>query len=75
MANTMQTVLDVEGMSCSSCVRHVEGALCELDGIAAVNVKLKDGKVVVQHDPARTTIDQMVEALSDAGYESRATRG
>lgn len=67
MANTKQTILDVDGMSCSSCVRHVEGALCELDGIGKVEVKLKDGKVVVQHDPARATIDQMVAALSAAG--------
>lgn len=63
MANTKQTILDVDGMSCSSCVRHVEGALCELDGIGKVEVKLKDGKVVV---PLRENIVRFSQEQYDA---------
>lgn len=70
--NEKETILAVEGMTCTSCVRHVEGALRELEGIAAIEVKLKEGKVRVQHDPERSTIAEMIEALGDAGYESRA---
>lgn len=72
MSSTKETVLNVDGMTCGSCVRHVEGALRSLDGIEAIEVKLKEGEVRVQHDPARSTIAEMVEALGDAGYESRA---
>ena len=59
-------------MSCSSCVRHVETALRELEGIGSVDVKLKDGIVRVAHDPATATVEQMLRALEDAGYGARA---
>ncbi|MCA9590926.1 MAG: heavy-metal-associated domain-containing protein [Myxococcales bacterium] len=71
MSNKNEVVLSVEGMTCSSCVRHVESALRELDGIEAVEVTLKDGRVRVEHDPTRSTLAQMVEALGEAGYASR----
>ena len=66
-----ETILSVEGMTCSSCIRHVEHALSELEGIEKVEVKLKDGKVRIEHDPSRPTIDEMIAALGEAGYESR----
>lgn len=75
MSDKKETILAVEGMTCTSCIRHVEGALRALDGIDAIEVKLKEGKVRVQHDPQRSTIAEMIEALGDAGYESRAAGG
>ena len=71
MSESKATTLDVEGMSCASCVRHVEGALRTIDGVGAIEVELQNGKVHVQHDPAKATIEQMVAALSEAGYDSR----
>jgi copper chaperone len=70
--NTKEAILNVEGMTCSSCVRHVEGALRELEGVCAIEVTLKEGKVRVEHDPARATLEQMVEALGEAGYPAQA---
>lgn len=75
MSNTKNTILNVEGMTCTSCIRHVEGALHELEGIGKVEVKIKDGKVVVEHDPARATPLQMIDALAEAGYEARTEGG
>lgn len=72
MSNHQETILAVEGMTCSSCIRHVEHALRELSGVAKVAVNLKDGKVRVEHDPSGASIDEMIEALGEAGYESRA---
>jgi copper chaperone len=69
MATTQQTVLHVEGMSCQSCVRHVEGALRDLSGISRVTVRLREGEVVVEHDEA--PISAMIEALLGAGYQAR----
>lgn len=71
MNNKKETILSVDGMTCSSCIRHVEAALRELDGIEKVDVKLKDGKVRIEHDPSRSTIDEMIQALGEAGYELR----
>ncbi len=71
--STKETVLDVEGMSCQSCVRHVEGALRKIEGVSAVEVKLAEGKVRVEHDPAAAPIASMLAALDDEGYPSRET--
>jgi copper chaperone len=68
--NTKQTVLEVLGMTCPSCVRHVNAALTAIDGVTKVDVRLRDGKVVVEHDPSVASVSTLVEALRDAGYES-----
>jgi copper chaperone CopZ len=38
-----ETTLKVEGMSCPSCVNHIEGALREVKGVREVNVQLEQG--------------------------------
>lgn len=71
-ANTSRTILDVQGMTCMSCIRHVNDALRDLDGVDQVEVKLRDGTVIVQHDAAQAPVGQLIEALREAGYESTA---
>ena len=65
-----ETVLDVSAMSCPSCVRHIDGALCEIEGVRGVEVRLREGKVLVTHDPGIVPVSALVEALREAGYES-----
>lgn len=66
-----ETVLNVQGMSCASCVRHVDVALKEVDGVSKVDVRLSEGKVLVRHDPA-TPLSSLLEALAEAGYDAAA---
>jgi copper chaperone len=68
--NNEKILLDVLGMSCPSCVRHINAALAELDGVAKVEVRLRDGKVLVQYDSEAVSVSTLIEALRDAGYES-----
>ncbi len=65
-----ETLFDVMGMSCPSCIRHVNAALADLDGVEKVEVRLRDGKVLVQHDPSVANVTTLIEALREAGYES-----
>ncbi len=67
-----ETLLQVGGMSCPSCVRHIDAALRELDGVAKIDVRLREGTVVVQHDPASASVDALVEAVRGAGYDVRS---
>ena len=69
--STRETLLQVDGMTCGSCVRHVDHALRGVDGVAGVEVRLKEGRVLVRHDE-EAPLTQLVEALRDAGYEARA---
>lgn len=68
--STKETILAVKGMSCGNCVRHVEKALTALAGVSAVEVTLSEGKVRVEHDASRVPVEQMIQAIDDAGYES-----
>lgn len=68
---TSDTILDVQGMTCMSCIRHVNNALRELDGVDHVDVKLRDGTVIVRHDAAQAPISSLIDALREAGYESQ----
>jgi copper chaperone len=65
-----ETLLDVQGMSCASCVHHVGVALRDVEGVSKVDVRLREGKVLVRHETA-TPVESLVQALSEAGYESR----
>ena len=74
MSTQRDTVLEVQGMTCPSCVRHVNQALVDVDGVSKVDVKLREGVVVVQHD-SQAAVDRLVDALREAGYESRPRAG
>lgn len=71
MSNEQDTILEVQGMTCRSCVSHVSKALKELDGVGAIDVVLRDGIVLVKHDTAQAPVKQLIEALDEAGYPSR----
>jgi P-type Cu+ transporter len=59
----------VNGMSCSSCVRHVEQALKSVHGVTAVTVVLETELAQVTYDPSQTSVEQMIDAVNDEGYE------
>lgn len=71
MNSTIETTLDVTGMSCGSCIRHVSTALRSLDGVTNVDVRLNEGKVIVSHDPTKTSAVALIAALDKAGYGSQ----
>jgi len=64
----MKTTLNVEGMSCEHCVRHVTDALQGLNGVKSAKVNLRKKTAVVEHGET-VTLDEMKAAIKDAGYE------
>ena len=67
----MKTInLKITGMTCASCVLHVETDLKELEGIqeAVVNLPLKRGEVVF--DPEKVSEKDIVNAVKKAGYKA-----
>ncbi len=60
--------LDIEGMTCASCVNRVERRLGKLDGVeASVNLPLESARVSV---PADVTDDQITATVAAAGYKA-----
>jgi len=60
--------LDIEGMTCASCVNRVEKKLGKLDGVqASVNLPLESAHVTV---PAGITDEQIKATVEAAGYKA-----
>lgn len=64
----MAKKLLIEGMSCGHCVKHVEDALKELDGVVSAKADL-DGKNAVIELNQDIADDVFREAIEEAGYE------
>ena len=60
--------LPISGMTCASCVSHVEGALKELPGVSHVVVNLATNKANLSYDSQRVKLDDMRRAVEDVGY-------
>jgi copper chaperone CopZ len=65
--------LDVSGMTCGSCVKHVTNALKPLDGVEDVSVDLATGKVKVTR--AADKADDLIAALVEDGYPAQLDAG
>lgn len=71
MSTTNETKLDVTGMTCGGCVRHVTKALTAVPGVTNAEVSLETHGAVVRHD-GTTTVESLVAAVAKAGYEAKA---
>lgn len=66
-----QETLSITGMHCSGCSDRVSKVLNELQGVRSADVSLEDKQAVVEFDRDQTGIDQMMEAIEKAGYQSK----
>ncbi len=62
--------LDIEGMTCASCVNRIERYLRKLDGVEAANVNLATERATVVAGP-QVTVAQIIAAVEAAGYEAK----
>ena len=69
IAEAEKFVLDVEGMTCASCVGRVERALKAVPGVQSASVNLATERAEV----TGATVDRalLVKAVEDAGYDAR----
>jgi copper chaperone CopZ len=68
-AASATAVVPVKGMSCGSCVGHVNEALKKLDGVKSVDTNLDEARTTVVYDPAKLKPERIVKAIAAAGYE------
>ena len=65
----------VGGMTCASCVRHVEDALGDTGGVTSASVNLASGRATVEYIPGETGISDLRYAVEDAGYSFEGVSG
>ncbi|MET3948324.1 Cu+-exporting ATPase [Arthrobacter sp. UYCu512] len=69
LTNTRIIELDIQGMTCASCVARVERKLGKLDGVqASVNLPLESAQVSV---PDAITDQQILDTVAATGYTAR----
>ncbi len=62
--------LDIEGMTCASCVNRIERYLRKVDGVELANVNLATERASIVARPD-VTVDRLIAAVEAAGYEAR----
>jgi len=63
----MSQRITVSGMSCEGCEENVEEALTAVSGVTAVDV---DRTTEVASIEGSATVDELVAAIEEAGYEA-----
>ena len=64
-------VIDIEGMTCKSCVSNIESNVSAASGVASITVSLQDKTAEVVFDPTLTTAQGVADAIDELGFEAK----
>ncbi|MGC8872844.1 MAG: heavy metal translocating P-type ATPase [Chloroflexia bacterium] len=64
-----EIVLPIQGMTCASCVAHVEDALSGVPGVERAVVNLATEKATVAYDAGQVGVSRLVRAVRESGYD------
>ena len=60
--------LKIEGMHCEGCSNRLEKVLNNLEGVSTASVSLEDKKANIEFNEDIINIDNIKEAIEDAGF-------
>ena len=63
-------LLNIEGMTCASCVTHVEKALTNVDGVIKANVNLATERAAIEYQQGTASPKTLIGAVVQAGYDA-----
>ncbi len=63
------TVVAISGMTCMGCVSSVKRVLGGMAGVAQSEVSLDTAQAAVTYDSAKTSLQAIKAAITDAGYD------
>lgn len=70
MAKMKTEKFEISGMTCSSCVAHVEKSVKKLQGIQQVQVNLLTNSMTVSFDENAIGSENIEKSVEDAGYQA-----
>lgn len=65
----MKKRIQIEGMSCMHCVKHVTHALTDVKGVSNVVVNLKQNDAIIEVTDSVSN-QVLVDAVAEAGYKA-----
>lgn len=69
--DAQKVTLELVGMSCSSCANTIEKSLQKTSGVVSAKVNFAVEKAYVEYIPSVVTEEQLLEAVSSAGYKAQ----
>ncbi|KAL6091120.1 hypothetical protein STEG23_037845, partial [Scotinomys teguina] len=67
---TQETVININGMTCNSCVQSIEGVISKKPGVKSIHVSLANSTGTVEYDPLLTSPETLREAIEDMGFNA-----
>uniref|UniRef100_A0A2K5PIA6 Copper-transporting ATPase 1 n=1 Tax=Cebus imitator TaxID=2715852 RepID=A0A2K5PIA6_CEBIM len=67
---TQETVINIDGMTCNSCVQSIEGVISKKPGVKYIRVSLANSNGTVEYDPLLTSPETLREAIEDMGFDA-----
>ncbi|XP_010639631.1 copper-transporting ATPase 1 [Fukomys damarensis] len=67
---TQETVINIDGMTCNSCVQSIEGVISKKTGVKSIRVSLENSNGTIEYDPLLTTPENLKEAIEDMGFDA-----
>ncbi|MGQ0654267.1 MAG: mercury resistance system periplasmic binding protein MerP [Betaproteobacteria bacterium] len=74
LAEPKTVALSVSNMTCATCPIAVKKSLTRVPGVSSAAVSFEKSEAVVTFDDAKTNVDALVKATTDAGYPSTAKK-
>ena len=69
MPNTRVEKLKLIGMHCASCATTIEKRLKSIKGVSRAEVSFAREEAIVEYDPGKVSLKDIVNAVRDAGYD------
>ncbi|XP_052006082.1 copper-transporting ATPase 1-like [Xyrauchen texanus] len=62
--------INIEGMTCGSCVQSIESMISQKKGVRLAQVSLANHQGTFEYDPLVTTPEELREAIEDMGFDA-----
>ncbi|CAB3368249.1 Hypothetical predicted protein [Cloeon dipterum] len=68
-SGSLTTIVGIDGMTCMSCVRNIEGTVGAKDGIFSIKVDLGRKMATINYNSSTLRLDQVLEMIDDMGFD------
>lgn len=69
-----KATLQLETLTCPSCLQKIENGVGKLDGVKKVKVMFNASKVKVDYDSEKSNVTHIIGAIEDLGYRVKSTK-
>ncbi len=67
--NIQQAVFKIKGMTCESCIQHVNSEISKVKGIVEFQTSYENANSTVKFDNSKTFVDSIAAAINSTGYK------